>query len=333
MPRCYFLNCFLKEVSTIKTLFKDINQRKVKVFLLFLICSFLAWAVSKFSETYESRASFDLEYYNLPDTLLLNPEAETAISAKVRATGFQFLGYSLNSKTIRVNLEHVLQEEEGYFLTANTLKNTIEPQLPNRVTLLELVEPIYFIDLYEVGSKKVRVKPEIAINLVQNHMLIDEITVVPDSVSIKGAKESLAKIRYLTTELLQLEGISKDFTRKVSLSIPDSLDNVFMGIDRVQVNGRVERFSEKEFLVTVKAVNTPAGYRLRFFPNQIKLVCKAGIERLSILNPSDFNVVADYTSHTELGGKRLYLELGGQPEGVFAVRLLREDVEFVLEKL
>lgn len=303
------------------------------MFLLFLICSCLAWAVSKFSETYESRASFDLEFFNLPDTLLLNPEANTALPAKVRASGFQFLGYALNRKTIQVNLENVLHDREGYFLTANTLKNIVEPQLPNRVTLLELIEPIYFVDLYEVGSKKVPVQPNIALNLVQNHMLIGEVTAQPDSVTIKGAKGSLETIHYLTTEYLQLDEISKDFTRKVALKISDSLENVFTEIDEVRLTGQVERFSEKEFLVEVKALNTPSGYRLRFFPNQVRLLCKAGIERLNALEPSDFIVLADYTSHTKSGGKQLYLELGEPPEGVFAVRLLREDVEFVLEKL
>ncbi len=320
-------------MSAIKTLLKEVNQGKVKIFLLFLICSFLAWAVSKFSETYESRTSFDLEFYNFPDTLLLNPGANTSVSAKVRASGFQFLGYTLSRKTLKVNVENVLQDDQGYFLTANTLKNAIEPQLPNRVSLLELVEPIYFVDLYEVGRKKVPVTPNVIVNTVQNYMLKDKLSIQPESIAIKGSKENIEKIRYVTTAYLQLDGVSKDFTRKVSLEALDSLNNVVMERSEVRVSGEVVRFSEKEYLVTVSPSNVPPGYRLRLFPNQVKLVCKAGIERLKVLNPSDFNIMVDYTASENSGNKRLYLEVGDLPEEVFSVRLLREEVEFVLEKL
>ncbi len=323
----------MRAVSILKTIYTEINTGKGKVFLLFLVCSFLAWAISKFSETYESRTNFDLEYYNLPDSLMLNTGVKNAISVKVRASGFQFLGYALNARTIRVNLTKVLEDKQGYFLTANTLKNEIEKQLPNRVTLLDLGEPIYFVDLYKVSSKKVPVYPNIDVKLEQNHMLQSGIAVQPESIEIKGPKKSIAKIQRLSTVYLELNAISDDFTRTLQIEPIDSLNNVVVGKNVVEVTGKVVRFSEKEFSVNIAALNTPEGYRLRVFPNEVKLICKAGIDRLKELKPQDFQVFVDYNALTDRESKRLYLELGNKPGDVFSVRLLRNEVEFVLEKL
>ncbi len=320
-------------MSIIKELYKEVHQGKGKIFLLFLLCSFLAWAVSKFSETYESRTSFAIEFYNLPDTLLLNQESITSISAKVRTSGFRFLGYAVRPKTLKVNLEEVLQDQQGYFLTANTLKNQVEPQVPNSVALLELMEPIYFVDLYAVAVKKVPVKAALGLQLVPNYILKGKLEIQPDSVEIKGPKLLLDKIAQLSTESLQLDGVSEDFTRNLSIQPPDSLQNVILSTQQVAVKGTVVRFSEKEFIVTVTALNTPPGYRLRVFPNQVTLVCKAGIELLKEIKSTDFQVVVDYAALENKDSKRLYLELERIPEDIFSVRLLPDEVEFVLEKL
>ncbi len=320
-------------MSVIKELYKEVNQGKGKIFLLFLLCSFLAWAVSKFSETYESRTNFDIEFYNLPDSLLLNQEKARNISAKVRTSGFRFLGYAIQPKTLKVNLAEVLQDQQGYFLTSNTLKNQIEPQLPNSVALLELMEPIYFIDLYEVAMKKVPVQADIDLKLVPNYTLQGKLQIQPDSIVIKGPKGELDKISQLSTESFQMEGVSENFSTMMKIRPPDTLDNILIATKEVEVQGVVVRFSEKEFEVSVTAINIPEGYQLRVFPNQVTLVCKAGIERLKELKDTDFQVIVDYAALENKDAKRLYLELEKTPEELFSVRLLPDEVEFVLEKL
>jgi hypothetical protein len=77
-----------------KNLLGNLNQKKVKVFSLFLICSFFAWFLSNLSESYESRCEFELNYQNLPDTLSLGKNAVTSMEGKLRTSGFQFLFYN-----------------------------------------------------------------------------------------------------------------------------------------------------------------------------------------------------------------------------------------------
>jgi len=314
-----------------KSVFKKMNSRKMKVFLLFLICSFLAWAISTLSEGYESKTSFGIVYENVPDSLLSKSNGNTSISAKIKASGFQFLSYALNPKVIRLDVQNVLEEDGDYFLTGNTVKDQIENQLPNRVSLVALDAPIHYTDLYLVDSKMVPILPKMDLNLAQNHVLQGALKVEPDSVLIKGPKKEIDQIKRITTLPVELSDVSSDFSKKLRLQPLDSLGNVVMGAEEAIVTGTVVRFSEKEFEIKLEARNVPSGYRVRMFPDRITLVCKAGIDRLKELQASDFQGYVDYKAIME--DKYLFVELTQKPEGVFSVRLLQNRIEFVLEKL
>ena len=317
-------------MSSIKTVFEKVNSRKMKVFLLFLLCSFLAWAVSKLSESYESRANFEIIYVNTPDSLLSKGNANS-ISAKLKASGFQFLSYTISPKTLQLDLQNVLEEEGDYFLTASAVKSQMENQLPNRISLIELNEPIYWTDLYLVHSRTIPIEPKVQLQLAQNHLLEGGLQLMPDSVRVKGPKKDIEKIEDISTFELILNDVSSDFSRKLRLKPLDSLGNIVLDVKEVNVSGKIVRFSEKKFDVAIIPKNVPEGYRLRMFPDHIQLVCKAGITRLKDLKASDFETFVDYNSIVE--DQYLFVELAEEPEDVFSVRLLQNRIEFVLEKI
>jgi hypothetical protein len=318
-------------MSSIKSLFEKMNSRKMKVFLLFLLCSFLAWSISKLSEIYESRAEFDITYENIPDSLLFKGNGKRNIVAKIEASGFQFLSYALNPKTVTLDLENVLEQDGDYFLTSSTVKAQLENQLPNRISLIELAAPVHYTDLYLVDSKTVPIIPNINLGMAQNHVLHGEVTVEPDSVQIKGPKKVIELINEVHTIAAELNDVATDFSRKLRLRPLDSLGNIVMSQQETTVSGKVVRFSEKKFDVAIKAQNVPDGYRIRMFPDHVQLVCKAGIETLKGLEASDFEVVVDYNAVTD--NKYLFVELAAKPDDVFSVRLLQNRIEFVLEKI
>lgn len=318
-------------MSNLSDFVKGMNQRKVKVFVVFLLCSFLAWSISKLSGTYESRTTFDIVYQNVPDTLIFKKDVSKEIRAKIRASGFQFLTYSLNPKDIVLDLKGVLEQDGDYFVTANSLKNQMEGQLPKSVSLLELDDPIHYTGLYRVDNKWVPIVPKISLQLAQNHLLNGKLKVTPDSIKIKGPGKYIEAIEKVETVDFEIKEVTNDFSQNVGLKPLDSLGNVQSDIKSVTVSGVVVRFSEKEFVVTLKAQNVPEGYRLRMFPDKVRLVCKAGLDRLKTLQPTDFELQVDYNAVVD--DKFLFVEIGAEPEEAFSVRLLQNRIEFVLEKI
>ena len=316
----------------LKKIIDRLNSRKVKVFLLFLICSILAWSISKLSGSYESRATFELDYINFPDTLLLNTLEKDYTVAKVRASGFQFLGYGINKKKIKVDLQKINYLKDNYFLTETELKTQFDRQLSNTVSLLELEKDTFFVDLYKVILKEVPINPNVTIEVAPNHILEGALALNPKTATIKGPAKLVAKINKVSTSPLVLSELSNSFKEELTLLKPDA-QNMILLQETVEVSGKVVEFSEREFIISVGAENIPSGYRIKTFPNEIKLVCKAGVDNLKTMKPSDFELLVDYESLSGNTAKYLNVQLKRKPDHVYSVQLLTNQVEFVLEKL
>lgn len=310
---------------------KGLNQRKVKFFSVFLICSFLAWFLSKLSEPYESRTNFNLTYEQLPDTLLVSKNAETNIEAKVSANGFQFLYYNFRPKEIKMDLSASKFHNSEYYLSGDQLKRAMEAQFPNNVKLIELDRDTLFLDLYQVASKEIPIRPNITLTFGQNYLLDGKLLLNPAKITLKGPESEISKVDQMMTAKLELSDLTSDFSNSVKLAFPDNLSNTEYSTTVTNISGKVVRFSEQVFNVGVRVLNIPEGYQAKTFPNTIEVLCKASIDRLKEIDANDFEVVANYDKTSS--GNQIFLNLRRKPDNVFDVRLMENQVEFILEKL
>ena len=311
-----------------------LNKRKVKVFSLFLLCSFLSWLISNLSDQYESRIKVSLNYNQLPDSLLLGKDAQDQMEAKIRASGFQFLYYNFFRKQIDVDVSRTVYSNGEYFMTDQVLESQLEQQLAHSVSLIELDRERLLVDLYRVASKEVPVMANLKLRLQQNHMLDGEVWVNPARILVKGPAREIDTLGMLKTSFLELTNVSADFSRELPLLIPKEMENSFFSATKVLVTGRVSKFSEKVFEVPVKVLNIPQGYQVQTFPKTVKLVCKATLDRLKEIAQSDFEVVADYAQLNAAGNSTLFLKVVQRPEDIYDVSLQEGNtVNFVLKQL
>lgn len=315
-----------------KKLLHGLNQRKVKVFSLFLLCSFLAWFLSNLSESYESRADFAINYRNLPDTLLLGKNSENTMEAKLRTSGFQFLYFNFFKKRIDLDVSQVTYQNGKYVLTEAVLKKQIEQQLSQNISLMDLGQNQLNVDLYQVVSKEVPVKADLNLQFQPNYILDGALEIKPSYVVVKGPGNEVDTLKSIVTGPVQLANVTADFSREVPLVFPKGLDNTIFSNGRVKVSGKVVRFSEKVFEVPVQVVNLPEGYQVKTFPNVVTVLCKATVDRLKELSLNDFGVIADYGQLNGADKNILFLKLSKSPENVYDVKLQEPSVNFVLEQ-
>lgn len=316
----------------LKKVLHGLNKKKVKVFSLFLLCSFLAWFISNLSDTYESRAHFTLNYRNLPDSLLLGKNSDNLIEAKLRTSGFQFLYYKIFKSRIDIDVSEVEFQNGGYVLSEEILKRQMDQQLSQNISLLDLDRNRLEVDLYQVDSKKIPIKAKLDLQLEQNYILDGKIKISPDSIEVKGPNNEIDTIKSIKTSRIQLNNVNADFSNEVNLVFPKGLDNSIFSIGRVTISGKVSKFSEKIFEVPVQVINIPEGYQVRTFPNSVTILCKATIERLKEISASDFDIVADYGQLKGTESSTLFLEIRESPQKVYDVRLEENTVNFVLEQ-
>ena len=70
------------------------NNRKLNVFLLFLLLSFVFWTHIKLSRTYTSAVEINLSYIDVPENKMLQSEPNSKVEVRLEAVGFKLLKYN-----------------------------------------------------------------------------------------------------------------------------------------------------------------------------------------------------------------------------------------------
>lgn len=312
--------------------FKDrLPNRKVNIFLICLICSFLAWLVSKLSETQTDTTSFELVFTEVPDSLLLDQTNKILINARVKASGFQFLSLYFDKQKLAINLSELKRNASGYFIPREAYQPQVESQLPGTMELVELDKANLYIDFLSVHTKRVPVIANVTLDLGQNHLLDGPLRLEPDSINIKGPLEEIDSLDGVITQPLVLKDLNSDFNREVALVRPEGLKHTVYSSQTVRLSGTIFRFSEKIIEVPIIVIHLPEGTQIKTFPNTLPVLCKARIERLKDVDATNFRLVADYNTVTE-GQTEMVATLTEKPEALHSVQLMQDHVEFILKR-
>ncbi len=305
-----------------------LKKRKVKVFLIFLLCSTLAWFISKLSLIYINDTVFDLKYINVPSDKMLVHASHDRITAQLEGFGFQFLRFG--AKTVEIDLSE-LNGEEDFFLSKKDYRKQIEDQLSNTTKLLEVSSDTLFFDFQKMLTKKVPIKGNILLNFSQNYLLEGALELQPDSITIIGPVSEVDTINKINTARIVMNDLSEDFRKLINLNLPEDLLHTTYSENQVRIAGKVSKFSEVYIKVKVKAINVPDGVRLKLFPNTLSILCKGSLPDLKNTKPSDFKVIVDYLKLKDASAKKLPVVLKEKPDGLQSTILETKEVEYIIE--
>lgn len=309
-----------------------LKKRKVKVFLIFLFFSFLAWFVNNLAQSFVGTTSFNLNYVNIPDEYLLAEAPRDQLQVRLRAVGFQFIGFGIRKKNIEINLSEVKKKNNLFYIAPSTYRRQIQGQLSSDMELLEMENDTIFIKLTPLQTKKVPVSPRVNINFAQNYALKDSLLVEPLTVTIKGPKNQIDTIESVRTSLVELSNVDSDFNTSYALVKSRQLDKTSFYPSSVAISGEVYKFSEQVFDVPITMLNIPDSVEVRMFPDIVKVVCQAQLETLKEISFDDFLITADYSTVEGSEQNILPLILQEKPDGINNAILRTKEVEFILRK-
>lgn len=307
------------------------RHRKVRVFLIFLVCSFGAWLISRLSQTYTHTVDFNLAFTHMPENRVLLDPPPDEIGVRIRANGFQLLGYQLSPRTVEIDLRDARDSRKGAYISPQAYREQIERQLGQGIGMLQIPSDTIFMNFQQLRSKTVPVRVVATLDFAQNYMLDGDLVVEPAQVHLLGPSEEIDSIAEVHTEPLALSDLKTDFQHELGLVEADTYRHTEFSQDRIQVSGRVFRFSETVVEVPVEVVGVPEGIEIQTFPETVGVLCKGRIEGLKDLRPADFHLVADYSAPEAETG-RLMLSLTAHPERVYEAQLLESSVEFIIRR-
>lgn len=240
-------------------------------------------------KTYEEQLTIPVVYENIPKSLVLVSEVPDKLTISVESSGWGILShYVFDDKTITVNVAEVMTSDYSHVSTKDA---RILASLGSQLKVID-VYPLEITFTFEnVNSKRVPVSADVALSFEQQYEMDGEVVVIPDTISIYGAKNVLDKITEVRAKPFSLKKLNSSFSEKVELK---PIKNVDFSTEQVTVAGTVEKFTEQSVSVPIKLLNIPGGITFDLMTDRVTITFLIGMSKVQQYYPSDFEAIADY---------------------------------------
>ena len=327
-------------IDLIRSAFRSRDEKfkqKISIFLVCLGISISVWIVLKMSNVYKATIKVPVVYTQMPKGKILLEPYDSIISLEFEEKGSELfrLKYLMHKNSIPISLKNLQLTREkgkyhGYMLTSLLFDYVLRHQdISNN--LVSISPDTLFFSFMDEASKKVPVRAYIKAEPQPQYMQYGDITVVPDSVMVKGPASLVKQISYASipkTELLSLN-------QTVTLVRPiekDSLTEQLTFIpDQVKITVPIENYTEESLQIPIH-INNAHGLRLKLFPDNVKITFNVALKDFPKIVPEMFEADVDINQSELSSDKLLKVSLSQYPPYIKDIRLDPEKVEFIILK-
>lgn len=304
-----------------------------KALIGFLIVSTLSWLLINLSKEYTTTISYKVDYKAIAQDKILQENPINKIDIIVKATGFKLLSANFRSKKITFLADKLTQKgANNYFFSTKSQQEKVQGQLLSGLKLQQILPDTIYLKLGSLQTKKVPVIADLAIQYQLGYNKVKNVAVKPDSVLISGPELQLKEIKNLKTTHLELQGVSKNISKKLKIKLPEKAQKIKLNQTEVEISIVVDKFTEGTFELPVEVKNIPKGMRLNTFPKQVKVIYKIGLKKFNQVTKNSFNVVCDYQESKTNELTYLIPKISLQPNVVSSVRIVPEKIDFLIQK-
>lgn len=308
------------------------NNKKLRVFLLFLSLSLLFWTLIKLSREYVGHASVKLIYTDIPNDKMLQVEPRTTADITLKTLGFNLLKYKISPRKVPISLANVKRKKGSlhYYLSSDIF-NEVVTEFSKAEVITVKPDTLYF-DLGKSISKKLRVWPNAKIEFQTGFNLSGDLEVDPQEITISGPKAQVDAIEEIKTALLELKNVNESIDRGLEIATDERFSKVTYSASEVRIKGKVEKFTERTLITNFKVINKPSAYKMVTFPKEIELTFQIGLSDFKKIDENDFSVVCDYSISQSNGIDYLIPRIVSKPSMVKEVKVIPGKIQFLLEK-
>jgi len=309
------------------------ENRRTKIFLFFLILTSIIWLLIELSKSYTSITVFEVQYENVPANKLFQNTEVSEVSIVLKAPGFSQFRYKAKEHTIKFNLRNVSKYKGRYYFLPNAQLSYLNNQFSGDIDVLNVLTDTIFVALGNNITKKVPVRPNLDIKFKLGYNFIDEIKSIPDSVLVMGPEKHIDSILEISTIPLEINEAYETISTTLKLVLPVNNDLVKLSVDRVQVVGEVDKFTEGKISIPVVIINNPEGVKISPFPKEIQVIYQVGLSNFNKINEESFSIVYDYNQYKNDSLTRYLTPVILQKSNlIYSVNLIPSQIEFLIQK-
>ena len=307
------------------------SNKKLRVFLLFLLLSFLFWTLIKLSREYISEVEFGLNYTDVPKNKLIQNEPSEKIKLTLKTSGFKLLRYGFKPKVLDYTLTEIDRKSGSeYYSETSSNINFLQAQLSAETVVLNAEPDTLFFDLGVRKSREVRVVSEVNFEFKTGFNFVQPVQMQPDLVTISGPEKVIDTINEVYTQDITLQDLSASFSTKVGLRPPN--DAVELSVQEVNVIGEVDKITDGSFSIPFEVINLPRNYLISTYPKEVKVVFQVALKDFNKIPENSFRVQCDYKQSEDNNLDYLIPQVVEKPEIIFDVKVIPNKIEFLIKK-
>ncbi len=313
-----------KKIASIK------SNKKIKIFLLFLLLSSIFWLFSTLSDTYSYLTSFSVSYPDIPQDLIFQKDPVSQVSAQIEATGFTILGHKLSPKNLELSFSK-FKHAKGtiyYFLPEHNIPN-LQKQLSDS-KIIRFVQDTITLDLGKLKTKKIPIIPVVNLVFKPGFKLREAIALSTDSIQITGTEKLIDSIQEIKTKPIELVDIEKDFSKEVELQ----LDHLKLTLQNTPIilSGKVDKFTEGTLEIPIQISHLPKGVQMEIFPKTTLITYEVSFADYAKVNTTSFTVSCVYPNDTVKEENSIPIQLVKKPDFITTYSLQNQSVNYLIKK-
>jgi hypothetical protein len=318
-------------IQKIRFTFMHPFSKEVRIFLVFLLLSFLFWWLQSLQEIREISVRIPVIYNEVSSDITVTNVLPNELTITVSDKGTNLYRYIRHRKdlTLTLNVMDYYKGQDQGEVPLSEIQSLLNNKLMASSQVIRVnPERIHF---HFAKEKAVRLPVRLSTNLhfAPQHQLSSPLRLSPSTVMAYAPEKVLKNLQYIDTETLEIKDL-KDTTEVYVVLKP--IQGLRLAQNKVKVLVCVEEFTEKSINLPVNGVGFPSGSSLLSFPDHVKISFFVGLSAYNQIKPSDFEAVVDYQTLMSSTNNRSEVRLSRQPIGIHNVRIQPGSVECLVEK-
>ncbi|MDX9724830.1 MAG: CdaR family protein [Bacteroidales bacterium] len=315
---------------------KGLNT-EIITFSFFLVLSFIFWYLNSLEKDIEYEMKYPVRYVNLPEDRVLADDLPAKLDLYLKGPGYSILKIKLagNKTPVDLDMSSISYRRVpgsrtlSYYVVTSGLIPKLKNQLRAQCDITFIKPDTLFFSFDRIVSKDVAVVPDVEVVTERQYLVKGKIAAEPDTVNITGPRRMVDTLKTIRTRFRRFRGVSETITKSIAIDVPDECS---VPVKKVMVTIPVEQFTEAEFQVRVKILNSPDTINVRIFPDNVTVKCMVAVSDYKRIKEVPFEVILDLAEADLGSSEKIPLSFRNIPPFISSLRVSPERVDFLIEK-
>jgi hypothetical protein len=295
-------------------------------FVCLLVAAFL-WLVKSLNTIYTQNIKIPVEFKNIPQSKKPLNSIPDFLNIEVKASGLKLFLINLSQpfKKMEIDFNNLKTQRKNYVITPGgiDLKNSIKFDAQIRQIS---PDTLYFME-NSGFQKTVPVKAAYSIKCARGYGFKSP-EINPAFISITGDSASLRRTDTIYTQSIIFNDLAGPVHKTLSLIKPN--ENIYLGMQKVNVDIKVEKLLEYYIDLPVNPVGIPSSAKsVHAFPARVKIKFTAMENEFNPSDTSNFKAAIDCS---RLNGNKAQIFLSTQPGNVNILSFEPKEAEILIIK-